>query len=521
MKNLFLVLLFCYSAFWGYSQTFETDFLQCFGTEGYDKGYDLIKTTTGYYLLGVTEQKDIWLCKTDLEGNHIWDKKYGGSKSESAVRILKRNDNNYLIIGGTDSSDGDISYDPYPNSGDLFVLSVDSLGNILWDKNYGGFGSDIETNAILKEDGSIIISASTTSCDGDVSSCYGIYDMWILKIDSTGQKIWDLVIGSSTQDWSTIIVNTQDGGNLIGGWTGQPFYPGGNITCLPYGAFTDILLVKIDSLGNIEWQQCYGGTNDEGIADIVSVDNGYMLLCMTNSGDGDVADAGYHLGYVNSGTQTFDMWVINVDFQGNHQWSKCFGGSSMEVNGRIFKTSRGFRIFCQAESFDGDVQGNHSWNDDYSDIWTFEIDSVGNLLSNQCFGNFSYERLNYGVEKHNDYEFTIIGDTQSYDWLCSGEIDIILIKITDTLGVGTVDYDLNNPVVIYPNPANEFIMLENNKTSALVVTFTDIYGVKRKEVTILPGSNKISTDDLITGLYFLSFKIEDRISSLKIIISHY
>jgi len=519
MKRIFIVLNIFFNLSYCYCQTFETDWLQCYGTTGYDQGYDVIKTMSGYYLLGVTEQKDIWLCKTDQEGDLVWDKKYGGSKSDGAVRLLKRNDNNYYIIGDTDSSDGDITYDPYPNSSDIFVLSIDSLGNILWDKIYGGSARDLASNATIKEDGSIIIAGVTTSCDGDVSNCYGFYDFWILKIDNTGQKVWDLVIGSSTQDWSTIIINTSDGGSLTGGWTGQPFYPGGNITCLPYGIFTDMLLVKIDSTGNIEWQQCYGGSNDEGISDIISVENGYMLLCMTNSGDGDVADAGYHLGYVNSGTQTFDMWVINVDFQGNYLWSKCYGGSSMEVNGRIFKTSKGFRIFCEAESFDGDVQGNHSWNDDWSDIWTFEIDSVGNLLSNQSFGSFSYERINYGVQQINDYEYTIAGSTQSYDWLCSGEIDIILMNIHDTLGTGLEDYYLNDKVLVYPNPAYEYITFENKEPLPMMLKIFDVLGKRQRQIIIQNGKNTISVTDYLPGIHFYQYFRSNNIVSGKFLIA--
>lgn len=503
---------------YSYCQTFETDWRQCFGTTGYDKGYDVVKTSTGYYLLGVTEQKDIWLCKTDLEGNLIWDRIYGGSKGETAVRLLKRTNNNYYIIGGSDSSDGDITYDPYPNSEDIFIISIDSSGNILWDKIYGGSYRDKITSAKINEDGSIIISGATASCDGDVSNCYGIYDWWILKIDSTGQKIWDLVIGSTTQDWSTIIVNTQDGGSLIGGWTGQPFYSGGNITCLPFGVFTDILLVKIDSSGNIEWQQCYGGTNDEGISDIISVDNGYMLLCMTNSDDGDVSNSGYHLGYVNSGTQTFDVWVINIDFQGNYIWSKCYGGSSMERAGRIFKTTKGFRIFSEAESFDGDVQGNHSWTDDWSDIWTFEIDSLGNLLSNQCFGSFSYERLNYGVVQLNDYEYTIAGSTQSYDWLCSGEVDIILMKITDTLGVGINEPGIDKLSNVYPNPAKDFISIENIEGMPVEFTITDMRGIRKERIVLSPGVSTISLKNYTPGLYCVNYVNKNRIVTGKFII---
>lgn len=515
MKKASIILVILLNLGYSYCQNFQTDWLQCFGTPGYDEGYDVIKTINGYYLLSVTEQKDVWLCKTDLEGNLVWDKKYGGSKSDGAVRLLKKNDNNYYIIGDTDSGDGDFTYDPYPNSPDIFVLSIDSSGNILWDKIYGGSARDLVSNATIKEDGSVIITGATTSCDGDVSNCYGIYDFWIIKIDSTGQKIWDLVIGSTTQDWSSIIINTSDGGYLTGGWTGQPFYPGGNITCLPYGVFTDMLLVKLDSTGNIEWQQCYGGTNDEGISDIISVENGYMLLCMTNSGDGDVAGAGYHLGYVNSGTQTFDIWVINVDFQGNYLWSKCYGGISMEVGGRIFKTSKGFRIFCEAQSFDGDVQGNHSWNDDYSDIWTFEIDSVGNLLSNQCFGSFSYERLNYGVEQINDNEYTITGSTQTYDWLCSGELDIILMKISDTVGVGYQENDLKRPFVLYPNPANEFIVIENHYQSTLMVEITDLLGISQRQLIIPPGKNEFSINNYVPGIYLYQCRMDNKIISGK------
>lgn len=500
------------------AQTFQTDWQKCFGTPGYDEGYDVLKTESGYFVLGVTEQKDIWLGKTDFGGNILWEHTYGGTGCDYAARIIKLSSNSYIIAGDSYSSNGDISNDPYPNSFDYFIFNIDSMGIKRWDKIYGGNNSEVMYNACSSGDGGIILLGTSSSCDGDLSNCFGFLDFWILKVDSLGTKVWDLVVGSDSQDIPQTILKTSDNGFLIGGSTAPPFNSVGNITCQPYGPQIDILLLKIDSGGKIQWQKCFGGSYDDEAIDIVETESGYTILGYTSSEDGDLTNAGYHLGYVPSGSRTCDIWVFNTNLQGNLIWSKCYGGSSLEGPNRIFKTIKGYRVFGFAQSFDGDVQGNHSWSDDYSDLWTFEVDSVMNLLSNQCFGSYSHEYLYSGVEKLNDNEFVISGHTCSYDWICSGEYDILLFKITDTLGVDVHEHEINKLIAVFPNPAQDYIKIENNEQMPVEITITNMKGIIEERLTVPTGISGINIKHYSSGIYCYSYCIKNKLLTGKFII---
>lgn len=90
MKYLFLLIVIFFNAYYSSSQSFQTDWRHCFGHIGMDEANDMIKTNTGYYILGTANSKDIWLIKTDLEGNLLWDKKFGGTQVDYSMRLIPR-----------------------------------------------------------------------------------------------------------------------------------------------------------------------------------------------------------------------------------------------------------------------------------------------------------------------------------------------------------------------------------------------------------------------------------------------
>lgn len=131
-----------------HGQNLVMDWRQCYGGVGYDEGNDLVRTNSGYLILSVWNQQQVWLIKTDFDGNFMWEKKYGGSYCDYTNKILKKDENTFYIIGSTSSSDGDITYDPYPDSDDFWIVKIDSLGNKIWDKIFGGTGIDDAYNAV-------------------------------------------------------------------------------------------------------------------------------------------------------------------------------------------------------------------------------------------------------------------------------------------------------------------------------------------------------------------------------------
>ena len=170
---------------------------QCLGgTSNDDTGKDSILQTTdgGFIICGVTSsndgdvsgyhgESDLWLVKFNDSGNLVWQKCLGGTLDESKTSIQQTTDGGYIICSATQSNDGDVS----GNHGDddTWVVKLNASGNLVWQKCLGG--SSLEFNASIQQttDGGFIICGTTQSIDGDVSGNHGIWDIWVVKLNAT------------------------------------------------------------------------------------------------------------------------------------------------------------------------------------------------------------------------------------------------------------------------------------------------------------------------------------------------
>lgn len=209
-----------------------------FGGSGYDWAqthlFDLIATDdNGLILAGTTASplsgtiseisrgsQDIWIAKIDNAGNQIWDRRYGGTSYDYAKRIIQTHDNSYLICGTTNSPQGlDVS-EVSLGDNDFWIIKVDSVGNKIWDKRYGGTGKEIAMWVEQDFDGSFWIGGTVEGDSSiDVSEqSYGLKDYWILKVDSIGNKLWDKRFGGPGQDVLTSFVILPDSSLMLFGW---------------------------------------------------------------------------------------------------------------------------------------------------------------------------------------------------------------------------------------------------------------------------------------------------------------
>ncbi|MDD2965794.1 MAG: T9SS type A sorting domain-containing protein [Bacteroidales bacterium] len=409
---------------------------QCFGGSEQDIAYDIVEIPGGYFIVGATESsdgdisfnhnvgfRDGWLIKTDASGNILWEKTYGGSSGDGFRRIFPDNTGNFILVGGSGSSDGDISYDPYPDSEDFWFVKIDIDGNIIWDKIVGGSdGGEHIWNASPTLDGGVVAIGWTYSTDGDVSVSYGGADTWAVKISSEGELEWDFSIGTDWIDKGQAILATSDGGYLISSNSIIPADAIGNITCAQHSTgWMEGVLFKLDSNLNLVWQHCMGGSDSDGLFGIIEIEDGYVLSGGTASQDGDVI--GWHEGYNHLGYPENDIWVVKIDFDGNIIWQKCLGGSISEYSSISFDTNDGSLVILGGTRSDnGDVSGNHSISEFDDDIWFVKISSEGELLYQKCFGGELKEDLNFGVVQKSDNNYVIAALTNygpSYDVGCT------------------------------------------------------------------------------------------------------
>lgn len=444
-KFLAVFFTFFYSFGLLLSQPLVINWQQCYGGNEWDLAFDITKCSNGYLIVGQTNsnegdisylhgESDIWLVRIDEYGNKIWEKTYGGSKEEKGVRIFQVDEGqNYLIAGQTISNDGDVTPHPYyPNELHYWFLKIDSLGNVLWDKAVGGNVGEFILNGTSTSDNSIIGIGYTGSSDGDISSYYGGYDAWMIKINSDGTIDWDYTLGTSEKhDLGEIIIQTGDGGFLAGVSTGLE--GNGNIFCVPHSWYSENAIVKLDSALNIEWQQCYGSSAHENIWDILETGDGYICCANTTGNDGDLEGCGCH--------GNSDIWVFAINLSGEIIWQKCYGGSNWESASRILPTSdSNYMVFGHTSSNDGDISFNPSNGEFKYTIWIFKINNAGELLWEQCLGGEGDESMEYGVFQKNESTYIIAGYmdySPSFDVDCSihnngSDRDYWILEVTDT-----------------------------------------------------------------------------------------
>ncbi len=535
---LFLILFLTFQTL--FSQVLTIQWQSCFGGSEPDFADDILEVEDGFLILGNARSddgdvsflhggQDGWIIKIDTIGNILWEKTYGGSYADGFKRIFSAADGSFYVLSSSNSSNGDISYDPYLNSTDFWIVKIDSLGNIIWEKIVGGEIIDQMWTGTATNDGGIVGFGWTGSTSGDVSENYGFYDMWMIKLNSDGDVEWDFSLGTSSLDAGQALIQTSDGGFLVGGTS--MIGEGGNIICEPHSPKGEAILVKLDSSRNIEWQNCYGGSENEGVTGLLEFDNGYIFVAYTDSDDGDVS--GFH-GTVGENT---DIWVVCVDFYGNIIWQRCLGGTLYEFSDILFNTEdNGFVIIGYAESHNGDVIGNHTQSEYDSDIWFVKLSSEGDILWQQCVGGIGHEQLNFGVLKKSDVNYILAGQFDqgpSFDVECTpfgfyaDMPDVWVLEVKDTTSTVGINWAVDNKLAVYPNPAKDYVEFVFKDVDDVFefdqeIKEIQIYNLYSEEVAnLLTDQNRIVWDSkyVKSGIYYYTIKISRTIYKGKIIIS--
>ena len=226
------------------------------GSSASDISGDKTENTNGY--------DDYWIVKTDSNGNVQWQNTIGGNEDDILFSIDNLIDGGY-ILGGESFSDstGDKTDSCWSQfASDFWLVKTDSAGNVLWDKTIGGTGTDYLYSVSETTDNGFILGGwSNSSLSGDkTENSNGGDDFWIVKTDSSGNIQWQNTIGGSAREYLKTIEQTTDGGYIIGGVSLSGISGDkteGNI------GMEDYWIVKIDSIGNIQWQNTIGGTNEE------------------------------------------------------------------------------------------------------------------------------------------------------------------------------------------------------------------------------------------------------------------
>lgn len=275
-----------------------------FGFAGADNGISLIQTNDGGYLLsGVLDVSasggegnsksltakrhaggDYWVIKLNATGEKQWSRFFGGTFTDTSYDAIQVENNNYIIIGSSDSADVDIT----GNNGsyDFWILKVSESGALIWEKSFGGSQIDEARGIAMASDGNYVIVGDTRSNDTDVSKNNGAADLWIIKIAPDGNLIWEKSFGGNNFDVGRSINKTEDNGFII---AGNSISANGDVTTNQ--GQNDAWVLKIDANGNLEWQKTIGGSDFDFAYDAVELDDETIIVVgESNSNNLDIPE---------------------------------------------------------------------------------------------------------------------------------------------------------------------------------------------------------------------------------------
>jgi len=263
-----------------------------FGFSGHDHSYDILQTEdnglffTGFLDItsaradGNTEKGnslsahgvgEFWGSKIDANGNLEWRGYYGGTNNDRSHAVVRSDDGGFVMSGFTESSDFDINNSR--GSYDFWVVKIDKVGNLVWEKSFGGTGIERAQDIAKTTDGGFVITGNTFSTDVDISKNNGESDIWLIKIDALGNLVWESTFGGSQFEDARSVSPSKDGGFIIAGNTKST-----DKDANANAGENDIWLIKTDANGNMTWQKSFGGTDREYGFDAIETDEGSIVL---------------------------------------------------------------------------------------------------------------------------------------------------------------------------------------------------------------------------------------------------
>jgi hypothetical protein len=285
----------------------DVDWFRVIGGADYDDARSIKQTTDGGYIIAGTsssfcnEYTDMYLVKTDSNGDTTWTRTYGGSDLDYAESVVQTLDGGYVLAGCTRLFSGAFF--------EMYLVKTDSMGNTSWSETYAGADDRKAYSVQQTRDGGYIIAGYNPFYGGIE------YDIYLLKTNNQGDTLWSRIYGGSDIDRAFAVQQTIDGGYIIAGSTTS------------FGAgYEDVYIVKTDSLGDTLWTHTYGGTDGERANSIQQTANGsYIVAGITSS----------------YGSGEGDLYLIKIDGVGDTLWTMVYGSPDNEGGSSIDQTIGG------------------------------------------------------------------------------------------------------------------------------------------------------------------------------------
>ena len=449
----------------------QITFQKTYGGADFDFGMSVQQTTDGGYILfGQTSsfgsgEQDMYLVKTDDQGNEQWYQTYGGTDFEFGISAQQTTDGGYILCGAYSGLGND----------SLALIKTDPSGNEVWNKRYSGsIDRDVGQFVQQTSDGGFIAVGFTGTGFAE--------NIYMVKTDINGNEQWSKVHNSTGREFAVGVRQTSDGGYAMIGETNSKGY-----------GEKDMYLVKTNSTGDTTWTKTYGTLSDEiGRSLYITSDNGFILLGYEDSTGGN-------------------LFLVKTDAFGNEQWSNYYGGTGWDMGHSVQQTSDGGYILAGRK----ENTGNGT-----NDMYCIKTDNVGTVEWEYTYPRGIMSYVN-SVQQTTDGGYILLGSTT--DTVSVIDSDMYLVKI-DALGnVSIFDNDLSLiNIIAYPNPFSEYttIQLNDLQSREFSMKLLNCQGQLVKTIdNITTKEVRIERGNLASGLYFFQFSTNKQVIAIgKLII---
>jgi len=490
----------------------DLEWQKTFGGEGIAGADSIQQTKDGGYIVAGDKGGDVYILKLNSKGEIQWQKTFGGNAYDAANSIQQTTDGGYIVAG--------LTYSFGSGGYDVYILKLNSKGQLEWQKTFGGEDYDGANSIQQTKDGGYIVAGWTSSPD------FGGDDVYILKLDSKGDLEWQKTFGGEDYDGANSIQQTKDGGYIVAGWTSSPDFGGDDVYILkldskgwvdttppdvniispsdgavlggtieinleatddvelekvtlyidgnkikeytsgPYtytwdsskaseGAHT-ITVEAVDKTGNvgrksvtvimdkikdISWQKTFGGKDNDGASSIQqTTDGGYIIagdkggdvyiLKLNSKGeiewqktfgakDYDEANSIQQTadgGYIVAGDKGGDVYILKLNSKGEVEWQKTFGGEGIAGAFSIQQTKDGGYIVAGL---------TEPFGSEEADVYILKLNSKGEIDWQKTFGDQVVDQAN-SIQQTKDGGYIVAGVTGSFGF---GEQDAYILKL--------------------------------------------------------------------------------------------
>ncbi|MBS1781114.1 MAG: T9SS type A sorting domain-containing protein [Bacteroidetes bacterium] len=450
---------------------------------------------------------NVMVGSCDSTGKLIWMKIFGGTNNDMGYKIIKLKDRCYALLGTTESNDGDFQSSHTTNGiRDVFLMKLDSSGNKLWEKSYGGDGDNESLSMIELPDGSISILGAFTVAGNDIPFSYSsspfLFDWFLLTVDQSGGKKWLKVYGGTGDE--------QTSGSLL--YFNRKYYIAASSSSNDYDCFDtswhnnnslDFFLIKLNDTGEFIWSRSYGGSKSDALKCAIYDSTDQSIVMVGNSTSNDFMVIGNH--------GKADMLLVKADTNGSLDWGRCFGGVEDETEQCLTGNSKdGYWAYTNSYSPKLGVSG--------SDTWLFLIDSSGSSISDKVIGGTGIDQQAAVLPSNN--QLFVLGTSNSYQFVegtsngkkgiaDNGFLTWLYYFPTTIVPI----YGTRDILSIYPNPAmNSFIVSipNNNKVGVLEVYSSSGQKVYNRTISANLSQIKIETTCWIPGSYYVVWKSDSK-----------